>query len=452
MTGTTRPAVGRPPAWRLPPREELELEGGLGMTLAAVGAVPKATLRLVTGAGAVREGPGETWLSQFAARYLKEGTAGRSAAALADHVAGLGGELHVDVDDDTLLLEVRVLSEFAPAAAELLAEVVRMPALPEEALERLRADLGRQLELARSEPGWVTLALFREALFGDHPYGCVLPEATEVEGLSLAGVRDFLARALRASGSRLYVAGRFDAGAVRAAAERALGGWDTPPVVGAPLPEPSYERVIRLVDRPGAPQSTIHLGLPVPRPAHEDFVPLMVADAMLGGSFMSRITTNIRERKGYTYSPRSSISALREATYWLEAADVTTAVTGASLEEIFAEIDRLGAEPPPADELAGIQNYVAGVQLMRVATAPGLLSVLSFIDLHGLGEEWAQSFVERVYSVTPAAVQRVVAEHLRPAATTIAVTGDAEQIRDQLAAFGRVVIVGEGAGGRGAGG
>ena len=438
VSGAPRPAVGRPPAWRLPPRKRVQLAGGLGVTMVQVGAAPKATLQLVTGAGSALEGPGQTWLARLVARYLKEGTVRRDSAALADHVAGLGGELEVDADDDTLTLEARVLSEFAPQAAELLAEVVRTPALPEEALPRLRADLGRQLELARSEPGWLTLARFREALYGDHPYGRVLAHEAEIEGLSLPEARAFLDLGVGAAGSRLYVAGRFDAEAVGAAAARALGDWDSPAGLEAPPPEPFSERVIHLVDRPGAAQSTIDLGLPVPGPTHEDFVPLMVADALLGGSFMSRITSNIREQKGYTYSPRSTVSARRGGTYWLETADVTTAVTGASLTEIFGEIERLRAEPPPAEELAGIQNYVAGVQLMRGATAPGLIGVLSFLDLHGLDEAWAQSFVERVYAVTPAELQRVVVLHLRPDEMTIAVAGDAREIEEQLAPFGRI--------------
>ncbi len=443
MSPGERPAVGRPPAWRLPPLEERRLPGGLGLTLAPLGTVPKATLRLVTRAGAVLEGEGETWLSRLAARYLKEGTSTRDASALAVRVADLGGELDIDSDDDGLWLEMRVLSEFAPDAVELLAEVVRTPALPPGALERLRADLDRQLALARSEPGALTLERFRSALYGSHPYGRVLADPAEIDSFSLSAVGDFLGRALDAAGSRLYVAGSFDAAAVGRAAASALGDWTSARRAEGPDPEPVVGRAIHLGDRPGAPQSTIQIGLPVPGPSHPDFVPLMVADALLGGSFMSRITTNIREQKGYTYSPRSAVAALRGGAYWVETADVTTSVTGASLAEIIGEIERLGTRPPPADELAGIQNYVAGVQLMRGATAPGLLGVLAFLDLHALGEEWAGSFVERVYGVTPQEVQRVVAEHLRPEEMTIAVTGDAARISEQLDPFGPIVPSGE---------
>ncbi len=438
MSDTPRPVVGRPPGWRLPPRDRVELAGGLVGRMVQVGAAPKVSLQLVTGAGSALEEPGQTWLARLVARYLKEGTAFRDSSALADHVAGLGGELDVDSDDDSLWIGVRVLSEFAPQAVELLAEVVRSPALPDEALPRLRADLGRQLELVRSEPDWLTLSRFRGALYGDHPYGRVLAYEAEIEKFSLADVRTFFGLGVGATCSHLYVAGRFDAIAVEEAVEHAFGDWDTPAGLKAPLPEPVSQRVIQLVDRPGAVQSTINIGLPVPGPTHKDFVPLMVADALLGGSFMSRITTNIREQKGYTYSPRSTISSRRSGSYWLQTADVTTEVTGASLTEIFGEIERLCAEPPSIEELVGIQNYVAGVQLMRGATSHGLIGVLSFLDLHVLDEAWAEAFVERVYAVTPNELQSVVIDHLRPEEMTIAIAGDAEKIKGQLEVFGRI--------------
>ena len=87
----------------------------------------------------------------------------------------------------------------------------------------------------------------------------------------------------------------------------------------------------------------------------------MVTNALLGGSFSSRITANIRENKGYTYSPNSTVSSGYRSAHWAEVASVSTPVTGASLKEIFYEIDRLQAEAPPDTELAAIKNYLAGV-------------------------------------------------------------------------------------------
>ena len=98
---------------------------------------------------------------------------------------------------------------------------------------------------------------------------------------------------------------------------------------------------MHIVDKPGAVQSRLIVGVPVIDPSHPDWIPLSVTNTLLGGYFSSRITSNIREAKGYTYSPGSGITAASGDAYWAEFADVTTAVTGASLKEIFYEIDRL---------------------------------------------------------------------------------------------------------------
>ena len=141
------------------------------------------------------------------------------------------------------------------------------------------------------------------------------------------------------------------------------------------------------MDRPGAEQSTIRLGLPAPDPSHEDYLPLTVVDTLLGGAFMSAITLNLREDKGYTYSPRSTIAVHYRDAYWMHASDVTTAHTGDSLHEIFAEIDRLRAEPPSVEELEGVQRFMAGGMLVRNATPAGLLGQLGFLDF----TSWARA-------------------------------------------------------------
>ena len=434
-----RPTVGRPAPFELPERTTVVLDNGLEVTLVGTGSIPKVDVRLMLGAGGLYEEPGRTWLSELVAQFLKEGTAHRSANELAEAVAGCGGQLHVDAGDDTATVRAQVLSEFGPEFMGLLGEVVREPLLPDSELPRLTADLRRSLDLARAQPNVVTMERFRAALYGDHPYGRVLPTVDSIDALSMDHVRSFVEQHVGAARARLYVAGRFDAAAVMAAVHEAFDRWPPGPAPLPAPPEPRSERAIHLIDRPGAEQSTVYLGLPVLDPSQPDYVPLVVTDALLGGAFMSRITTNIREEKGYTYSPRSSISVRYRDAYWVQVADVTTDVTGASLHEIFAEIDRLRAEPPSAEELDGVQNYVAGSFLLRNSTPGGVLDQLDFVDFHQLGEGYASGFIDRVYALTPEDVQRMAVTHLRPDEMTIAIAGAAEEIAGQIEPYGRVV-------------
>jgi predicted Zn-dependent peptidase len=201
------------------------------------------------------------------------------------------------------------------------------------------------------------------------------------------------------------------------------------------VPHPKTQRLLDVTDRPGAPQSTIYVGLPVIDPTNPDNIPLTVTNALLGGSFSSRITSNIREQKGYTYSPTSQLSRRYHDAYWAEIADVTTAATGPSLKEIFGEIDRLQKDPPGAPELKGIQSYMSGLFVIQNSTRQALIGQLRNVDFQGLGEDYLKNYVQRVNAVTPEDVQRMTAKYIKPEQMTIVVVGDKSKITEQLAPY-----------------
>jgi predicted Zn-dependent peptidase len=174
-------------------------------------------------------------------------------------------------------------------------------------------------------------------------------------------------------------------------------------------------------------------------PSHPDYVPLSVTNTLLGGFFSSRITTNIREDKGYTYSPKSSISSRYRDAYWTEKASVSIEVTGSALTEIFYEINRLQDEPPTIEELNGIQNYMAGVFVLKNSSLTGITNKLVFVDLHGLSEEYLTSYVKNVYAVTPADITHMMNTYLREGDMTIAIAGDVTKIKAQVEPFGQVL-------------
>ena len=205
---------------------------------------------------------------------------------------------------------------------------------------------------------------------------CSRAEAA-LQGYTLAQVQDFYARNFGAARAHLYVVGRFDArGDGEGDPRRVLRlGRPGPAPVLTP-PQPQSVRGVHLVDRPGAVQSTLIVGMPVIDPSQPDYVPLVVTNTLLGGYFSSRMTANLREQKGYTYSPFSQLSSRQRDAYWAQNADVTTAVTGPSLKEIFCEIDRLQAEPPTADELQAVKNYAAGTFVLQNSSRGGIINQL----------------------------------------------------------------------------
>jgi predicted Zn-dependent peptidase len=119
-------------------------------------------------------------------------------------------------------------------------------------------------------------------------------------------------------------------------------------------------------------------------------------------------------------------------------ADVTTAVTGPSLKEIFYEIDRLRKEPPTAEELQGIKNYLAGIFVLQNSNRQGVIGQLTFLDLHGLDEKYLTTYVQKVFAITPKDVQRIAQTYLLDDKMTLVVVGDRAKIADQLGPFGKI--------------
>ena len=428
----TPPAGSAPKPFKLPPTDDFVLPNGMRVTIAPYGVVPKVAIRAYVGAGALYEAENQVWISKLTSLLMKEGTTTHPAEQVAREAAEMGGQLEIDSDFEFARAGGVVLSEFGPRFVALLADVLQHPALPSSDLPRLKADLGRDLAVQKTQAGSIAREGFYRTLFPDHPYGRMFPQEAALNAYTMDDVRAFYGNNFAASRTHLYVAGKLDP-ALKNAITSAFGAWKKGQAETDLPAKPVRERSFQVIDRPGAAQSTVYIGLPVADATSPDYVTLSVMDALLGGSFASRITSNIREQKGYTYSPRSQIGTRKHTAFWVESADVTTAVTGPSIKEILYEIDRIRREPPSAEELKGIQNYLAGLFVIQnMLSADSLIGQLHFVDSRGLDRSYLATYVQRVMAVTPKDIQRVSETYIVPSKMTFVVVGDKAKITGQL--------------------
>lgn len=434
------PAPGVPKDIKLPPKRTFVLDNGMRVTLVPFGTIPMAALQLNILTGNINETADETLLADVVGDMMKEGTATRTGEMVARQAASMGGTVNIAVTPDQTTVSSEVLSERAADMARLIADVSSNPRLPESELGRVKANLLRNIAIDKTVPQSIAAEKFRAALYGDHPYGRTYPKAGMAEAFTIDQVRRFYRDNFAAQRAHLMVVGVYDGAAVERAIREAFSGWARgAPAANIEVPAGPVTRSVALFDRPDAPQSTITLGLRIAPPASADYIPIRVADRLLGGSFGSRITSNIREDKGYTYSPFSTTNARQKSTYWAESADVTTKDTGNSLKEIFAEIDKLQKEAPTPQELRGFQNEMAGVFALQTSSRTGIVGRLSFADLHGVGDAYLTNFVKNVMAVTPEDVRRMTATYFRPDRMTLIVVGDKKTVEPQLAPWATVV-------------
>jgi predicted Zn-dependent peptidase len=430
----TPPAPGEPRDFSLPAKETLRLDNGLAVTFIDYGSVPKLTVFAIVRTGNIDEGE-STWLADVAVEMLKEGTVTRSAASIAETAAGMGGTLSVGAGAEQTSIGISVLSEHAVTAVELVADVLRNPRFPESELPRVIANLERSVAVARSDPSSQAGEALARLVYGDHPFGRTLPRDGQLAGYGMDDLRDFYQRNFGALRTHVYVAGRYDRATLEAALRRAFGDWTAGPPPSVLPPMPSETLQLQLIDVPGAQQSSVRIAVPVPHPAHALYFPTTLMNSLLGGTFGSRITTNIREDKGYSYSPDSSISARRGSALWVLSAEVTSEHTAAALTEIFREIERLQKEAPPGPELDSVKAYRSGLFVIANSSPNGVLGQLAFMNLHGLPDSFLTQWVASVHAVTPAEVSDMAARFVRAERMTVVVAGDLAKIGDGVRAL-----------------
>jgi zinc protease len=233
------------------------------------------------------------------------------------------------------------------------------------------------------------------------------------------------------------IVGAIDADATFAAVEKAFAGW-----ARAEVPNPSFAappalsgRHLYFVQRPNSIQSSISLGNIGVKRSDPRWYELTLANTIYGGAFNSRIVRNIREEKGYTYSPQSAMTGFSNAGFYRFAADVRNEVTGPTLIEVFKEIDKLRAEGSDGGELQGAKSYLRGIFPIQTATQTGLSATLNNVYVFGLPKDYPETFRAKIAAVTPEQVKSAAATLFGSENSLIAIVGDYAKVKDQLAGY-----------------
>ena len=443
-----RPVIGAPKPFRPPAIVERKYPNGMRLALVPFRATPTARIELVIRAGIADESGARPGVAPIVAQFLSEGTRSRSAdqiAQLVSDLGALGATISVNTDSRETVLGVDVLPESAPAMIELLADMVRHPAFDPAALERLKANAVRRLQLQRTQADWLASSRTNSLLFADNPADR-RPTEEQLRSMDVAVTSEFYKTYYVPSRARLYVAGTFDQPSVERAAAAAFADWPAasspsftlPPSANARVINPGDRPVIYLIDRPGATQARVQVSFPVVDMAHPDHLVLNEMNMLMGTTQTARLVANIRERHGYSYNIFSRLVRRPGSTQWIAAGDITNNVVGPAIQEILGEIARLRKEPPPAEELGSFQSFMAGILVQENSTAQGILESLRWMDLYNVSTSYLGTFIQNIYRIGPGDIRAIAERYLRPDRMAIVVVGDRKVLLPQLEAIARV--------------
>ena len=433
----TPPPPAAPRAVRVPHPSEETLANGLRVIVVEKTGLPLVAARLLIKTGAEADPNDRAGLADLTASLLTKGTKTKSAEQIALGVEALGATIDSGAGWDYSYVALGALANnFAPAM-NYVADVVMHPTFTQDEIDRLRDQNVDALSVAMQNPAQLANFVAARALYGGAPYGHNqggTPESLKL--ITRDDVTRFHKANYRPNNAVLLVAGDIKSASVFALAKTLFGSW----LNGAPLPSAASTgesagappRVV-VIDMPDAGQAAVVVtrrGLSRVDPLYYNAI---VANAVLGAGYSSRLNQEIRIKRGLSYGAGSFFDFRRDAGPF--SASVQTknesAVEVAGL--IGGEISKMTSTSVPESELTPRKATLIGDFGRSVETTSGLVSRLGALALYGLSLDEINAYVAKVQSVTPADVQKFATENLSGDAR-IVIVGDMKKIGDTLKA------------------
>lgn len=438
------PDVGELAPLDFPTIERATLKNGIPVYFARRSAVPTVKVRISFDAGYAADPKTARGTQSLLLNLMDEGTTTLDSSALARERERLGAEISLSANSDTTTFQVDALASNLAPSLDLLADIVRRPALSADELERVRT---RQLTAIASEmnnPQSLASRVLMPTIYGDHPYGFP-PSGTGdpavVAKLTRDDLRTFHARWFRPDTARIMVVGDTTLASILPQLENAFGTWKANrmarPVKDFSAPVPPANGRIILIDRPGAPQSMILAGEVLDIKGSEDLLAMGTASDILGGNFLGRINMTLREVKGWSYGTSNDISQPLDRASFRVLAPVQTDRTGESIAEIRREIDQfVTSRGVTAEELDWSTKGSARELPGMFETSATVMYGLARIVTYNRPDTFYETLADRYASMTPAEVDSAFRAHVNSDGLVWVVVGDAAKVKPQLEKLG----------------
>jgi zinc protease len=416
-----------------PDFKEFETDNGMEGLVVEHREQPIVSIYVVFKAGDAADPDGKEALAGFTIDQMNKGTKTRTALELAEWIESVGGSVASSSSTDFSSISITVLSDYIDVAYEYLQDILLNPVFPEDELELVRKQAKTGLEFELSQPDAMARRHLLTLTYGDHPYA-KQPTVASVEAITREDMVGFYETNFVPNNVLVAVVGDVKWKDVRKSMKKYFDTWQpgTPTKVvyeGAPAAGATR---IYLYNKTGAVQTEIFVGHLAPTALNPDWPAIIVGNRVLGGGSDSRLFTNIRETKGWTYHVRTGFTREKDLGRFAARTPVRTEVTDSALVELMTEIERITVEPVTQDELDNAKSYLVGNFPLTIETPDQIAFQVARYKLLGLDKKDLEAYRDRVNAVTVEDVSRGMDEYLHPDQAYIVLVGDAAEILDRV--------------------
>ena len=409
------------------PIQHWTLANGAKVYLVESPAIPMLDVQIDFDAGSRRDPPDKAGLAGVTAEMLEKGVVARGGLpaldenALGEAWADLGASFDSSGGADRMSFSLRTLTEpdLLDKAVALAARQIGEPAFPDSVWQRSRQQIIAALKESYTRPGSVAGRAYAKAVYGAHPYGFETTEAT-VGRISVADMRAFYDTGVVACRARISLVGAVTRAQADAIAQRLLArlpqvscaGLPEQPVVPEVAALPQAEQKVIPFD---SAQAQVLLGQPGYKRSDPQFFPLLVGNYILGGGgFVSRLSNEVREKRGLTYSVSSSFSPGLHAGAFTVGLQTRPDQTGQALEITRKVVRDFVADGPTPSELKAAKDNLVGGFALLIDSNRKLLGNIANIAWNGLPLDYLDTWTQQVEKVTVADIKTAFSQKLQP--------------------------------------
>ncbi len=436
------PASGPARDVSFPPITRASTDSGLEVDTVEWDQLPVVYLRLIIKSGGEADPTDRPGMAHLVGAMLKEGTRTRPSARLAEEVEFLGADLWVSDDEENVYIGMRALADQLDEAMEILADVAMNPAFRNDELAKLKRREIDRLTLQQNDPNFLATQAFYRHLYGEHPYARVDTTREVVQRVRRTDLARWHHQHFVPNNAALVVVGAVSNEDVMNAAGEAFGRWHRGDVPEVDYPEPPVReaREVVVVDRPESVQSVIRIGNLALERDNPSYIPLKVANQVLGGSAASRLFMDLREERSLTYGAYSSVGEAVEVAPFSAYASVRNEVTEEAMQAFFEHLDRIVSEPASEEELANAHRYLSDRFPLTIDTPGKIAYLVGDLRVYGLPDDYWDNYRTAIREVTARQALAAAREDIRPDEALVVVVGKAADIAAPLTAYGPVTV------------
>lgn len=345
-------------------------------------------------------------LAQATAQQLKSGTSTKTSQEINEALEFYGASLRVRAGNDSSTVSLFTLTKHLPTLLPIVHSLLTDATFPEKELNLYKQNTLQRLLVSLRKCDFVSNQLIDAAVFGEaHPYGRFTRKES-IEAITQEDLKSFYKSNYNLADVKIFMAGKI--GSKETALVNELFGKSAYEVAGTSHTtfeaKPITDRKQAVDNDPNGLQGAIRIARRFPNRHHEDFPALVVTNTLFGGYFGSRLMSNIREDKGYTYGIYSSMSPMINDGSLTIQTEVGKDVVQAAINEVYKEMDMLCTDKPADDELLLVKNYLLGNLLGDLDGPFSILQRWRTIILHGLSIDTFNNNIEVYKSLTPTQV------------------------------------------------